>query len=375
MAEKSAAPEQAKPSLEQWRALYEEGAAIKALAPWTKLSDLDIIAVVLPEEEEPYFCVIMGNGGKSYGVVVYPGYNAFFQLIRQIQADQNPVPMLHALEQRSISCHFGDREELEKEDREVIKQLGLRFRGRGQWMYFRAMKPGVFPWMINAEEADCLCRVMPHLLAACRCCMEGGYEFKGDALMWWAMEDGQWRASSMDQKKLRFELPAVELDMEKWAPLKKKRKLRKSLELDAWYLPIPIQENRTAVPRALYMVTLLDRRAEMVLDERFAEEGENPDTARLDLLFSYIEKHGRPADLYVRDMWVAGPFIPVCELLEIKLHTGEPMDLTDDAFVTLLSDMVGGMGDADMADMFDELWGLDEDDGPGMPDNVIMFPR
>lgn len=37
------------------------------------------------------------------------------------------------LNQRCLSCAFGDREDIEPPDREILHALNLRFRGRNQW--------------------------------------------------------------------------------------------------------------------------------------------------------------------------------------------------------------------------------------------------
>ena len=62
---------------------------------------------------------------------------------------------------------------MEAEDRAVLKQLGLRFRGRGQWIYFRYMIPGQFPWFLDAGQAELLTSALQNLFMLCKCYMEG----------------------------------------------------------------------------------------------------------------------------------------------------------------------------------------------------------
>lgn len=382
--EKNTAPERIKPSTDQWRTLYDAAAELKALAPWEKLDNMNLIVITLPGEEEPYFCSLLGNGGQAYGVAVYPGYVAFSQLMRLHYSASGPLPMLFLLDQRSINCHFGDREDIEKEDREPMKALGLRFRGRGQWTYFRSMKPGQFPWMISAEEADCLCRLFPHLLDACRCCLDGGYEFDDASFMKWSCEDGQWRASSLLRSKIQLAIPIPVFDPEEQASLEKARKTKKSLELDAWYLPVPIQDKRSAAPHSMHMAILADRKDDMILDQQLTPSDESTQYAWVALLCSYIEKHGRPANLYVRDEWMAMPIKQLCNDLGIKLHIGKRMQIMDDIFFSLFTGFVDVMGDDDDddSDLFGEFddslsifRNIAEDDFPERPDNVIKFPK
>ena len=76
--EKNTAPERIKPSTDQWRTLYDAAAELKALAPWEKLDNMNLIVITLPGEEEPYFCSLLGNGGQAYGVAVYPWLRCVF---------------------------------------------------------------------------------------------------------------------------------------------------------------------------------------------------------------------------------------------------------------------------------------------------------
>jgi hypothetical protein len=38
----------------------------------------------------------------------------------------------------------------------VIKELGLKFRGRQEWPMFRSYRPGYLPWYLEAPEARTL---------------------------------------------------------------------------------------------------------------------------------------------------------------------------------------------------------------------------
>ena len=148
-------PACAEPSQGQWEALYEVAVNLKKLAPWQVLSDTDILILQLPGQDEPVYCSVMGHGDLSYGIAVYPGNESLVRLRRVLEQDAHS-PELLMLEQNCLVCNFGDREEMEAEDRAVLKQLGLRFRGRGQWIYFRYMIPGQFPWFLDAGQAELL---------------------------------------------------------------------------------------------------------------------------------------------------------------------------------------------------------------------------
>ena len=54
----------------------------------------------------------------------------------------------------TVTAHLADRELLHQEDRNVIRSLGLRYRGRSRWPLFQSAQPGFVPWRLNSGEAD-----------------------------------------------------------------------------------------------------------------------------------------------------------------------------------------------------------------------------
>ena len=199
----SPSPIRTEPSLEQWEALYEVANNLKKLAPWRALSDTDILVLQLPGQEEPVYCSVMGSGGMSYGISVYPGRESFARLRRIIEQDEHSRPELLMLEQDCLVCNFGDREEIEPQDRAVMKELGLRFRGRGQWIYFRSMAPGQFPWFLDAEQAELLTSALQNLAMLCLCYMEGKLTADFDAgetlTRWYDPEKDVWMNAVIPQ--------------------------------------------------------------------------------------------------------------------------------------------------------------------------------
>ena len=51
-----------------------------------------------------------------------------------------------------LQASFEDRSELHDKDRQVIKDLGLKFRGRQTWPLFRSYRAGFVPWHLDADE-------------------------------------------------------------------------------------------------------------------------------------------------------------------------------------------------------------------------------
>ncbi|HAM46035.1 MAG TPA: hypothetical protein DCM67_13570, partial [Propionibacteriaceae bacterium] len=69
------------------------------------------------------------------------------------------------LEVPQLQVSFEDRSILTPKDLHVIKQLDLKFRGRGAWPMFRSYRPGYFPWYLESDEIRAFTYVLEQTLA------------------------------------------------------------------------------------------------------------------------------------------------------------------------------------------------------------------
>jgi hypothetical protein len=134
------------PTLQEWRKLYEAAIQIKQLAPWERMSEDMLFGVQDPETGEIGFVSIMGALGEHFAVAVYIGAKGLQGFWIAHSGDENPfIPAEVILETFHLQASFEDRNMLRKDDRDIIKQLGLKFRGRNEWPMFRSYRPGFVP--------------------------------------------------------------------------------------------------------------------------------------------------------------------------------------------------------------------------------------
>jgi len=146
----------AEPTREQWQALYAVAAEFRQLAPWHWMTDEDLFGVEEPAMGEVGYCSVMGAGGQEFGLAVFVGAEGFAAYRKLALGEVDPESMDAAIVLRSLVVTFGARDELSQRDREVIRSLGLRFRGRDVWPWFRSERPGYVPWYLEPEEAHFL---------------------------------------------------------------------------------------------------------------------------------------------------------------------------------------------------------------------------
>ena len=140
------------PMLEEFCRLYEAAQAFKEQAPWEWMFEDEIFGVRDPETGYIGYASVMGRLGEHLALGLYLGSEGligFYQL--SAGEEQDNADLL--LEIPHLEASFEDREVLSDKDRQVIKSLGLRFRGRQEWPLFRSYVPGYLPWFLTPGEA------------------------------------------------------------------------------------------------------------------------------------------------------------------------------------------------------------------------------
>jgi hypothetical protein len=151
------------PSLEEWRKLYEAFTRLREMAPWEWMKETDIFGVQNPETDELGFVSVMGMLGEHYAVAFYLGAKGLYSFWNFQDTGPPGIPEQY-FEVRQLQASFEDRNELKDKDREIIKELGLTFRGRQAWPLFRSFRPGFYPWFLEAQEARFLTSVLEQTL-------------------------------------------------------------------------------------------------------------------------------------------------------------------------------------------------------------------
>src|SRR5579875_2715033 len=113
------------PTLAEWNELYEAAIAFRDMSPWTWMDGEHLFAVQ-PEEGGPIaYCSVMGELGELHGLAVYPGREGW-ESMNKIR-DVMPGDSSAMYEQKALIATFEGSKDVDKRDRAVIQQLGLRF--------------------------------------------------------------------------------------------------------------------------------------------------------------------------------------------------------------------------------------------------------
>jgi len=139
------------PSLEEWRSLYEAAIRFKEASPWEWMTDDQIFGIEDPETGQVGYVSVTGMLGEHFSLSLYLDAEGLYGLLTLAFDPRASAELL--LEIPLLQASFEDRNTLRARDREVIKRLGLRFRGRNEWPMFRSYRPGYEPWYLTSAEA------------------------------------------------------------------------------------------------------------------------------------------------------------------------------------------------------------------------------
>lgn len=322
---------------EEFKDLFDVALRIKELEPWEELWDQDLICVVLPNASEPLFFSILGHGKECYGICCYVGEGALSSLTEMCECDDDDA----LYTQDALVLYFGDRDELDKDDYDIIKQLGYKFRGRNNWPYFRAFVPGYFPRPLSSDETGLLTEGYKNLFMALRAILEKGQEvdFEGGDILLRHYDEKQklWLNHPIPFKWPEPYYPEVTVNNRAIVDeLKNAGCNSKRMEMDIFYLPIPMKDEAVNAPYYPRMIMLAESKSGMVVSAEMFKPNENIIEKCLDAIFDYICRFGKPSSISIRSDYLQAVVSNFCTDIGLKCNRVKNLPAVNAAKIELL---------------------------------------
>ena len=336
-------------SVAEWERLYELAVKLKALEPWEWMDEQDIFGVQNPENGEIGFVSIMGMLGEHLSMCVYlgaEGLHGYWDMSDPItDLENNPFAMF---EVPQLQVSFEDREMLEKQDRDIIKKLGLKFRGNQNYPLFRSIKPGFMPYFVESEESRFLIYAMEQTLAMLPRFYDEEYllpnpdeelilvrvpEQQNGNLVW---RDEIKPIPPPETPEIVFEIPVKLIDDQKKAPQSKGL----VLEIDLFYAPMPVGEKgkRPFIPK---MLLITEAKRGLILGcELIKPEETIPESIAkvpLHLIENLLKLKERPSEIHVSSGLLFEAFKTFTQQINVKLCQVDMLPTMDEAKESLSS--------------------------------------
>lgn len=266
------------PTIEQWKALYEEAISFKQSKCWEWMTNAHMFGVQNPESGEVGYCSILGNGGEVFGLSVYMGTKGLNSIMRMFSGESDEDPRFA---QDALLLSFDNRDELYPRELKQIKELGLKFRGAHAWPTLRVYEPGFVPWPVLTQEQAVF------FTWALRQAREIALEFRHDpdALFHEDEETFLVRVPSRTEGGIVWtnqwlqpepleEMPTLQADPVDELRLTKAKKSAKGSagiwEIDCFFAPIPVDEGeRPFYPK---MFLIVDQSSGQILKHGLSEK-------------------------------------------------------------------------------------------------------
>lgn len=256
------------PAMDDWKKLYELMAQVEKLAPWKWMEEDDIFGFQMPGTDELGFVSVMGALGEHFSIAIYQGIRGLDGFWHMQELGEKITPEI-LLQIPQLQASFEDRAETTPEDREIIKKLGLKFRGAKAWPQFRSFRPGCFPWYIEKAEAEMLICGLEQLLDVAPRFKENFDIFMSadddDAYLVRVQNKGTWEDTILHVEFNEGPTLNLKMNMAALAHLKQMLPGKAIVEVDLFMVSNPVQEDRKERPYFPFMLMVCDHESRMIL--------------------------------------------------------------------------------------------------------------
>lgn len=320
-------------TLEQWKELYDLAIEITKLKPWNSYWDMDLIAVETKKNEEPNFVSIMGKSGTCTGISVYRGMEGYSDFCQICNDDYNVPATFVMSDQNCITCYWGNRDEIDDEMYSIIKQLGLRFRGNGNWIYFKTFEKKSFPSLPNYGEIKMLIETYKGLIETLK---REDYQESifagGDILYTQKDEDGNWFSYTVPRpmEPERYNTILVN-DSNLIDYFKNIKDGDLELAIDMDYMMVPTNDEGFERPINPLAYIVFDLRNNQILHFDLIHPDQEDYEVIMNIFLGAIEHFGKPKHVYARNPYILNWLDFICEKLDIPL-VKDNLEEIDDIF-------------------------------------------
>jgi hypothetical protein len=335
------------PTQDEWSRLYQAAIRVKEMSPWEWMTETDIFGVEDPKTGDKRFISVMGMLGEHYSVAVYLGWKGLYKFWSFQERGHESTPE-DFFEIPQLQASYENRKELTKKDREVIKELGLKFRGRQAWPMFRSYRPGYFPWYVDRDEARMLTCALEQVEEMAPKLREDASLFEsggGESYLMRVYRAGEWIDEMVEIMPPEPTMISMPMDVEALEALKKARRQVRSVEMDFFMLPARIGE-RGKRPTCAYALLVVESRSGMILGNELL--GPEPTLEEMygrvpvTVVHLLVRTGLVPREVKVKSELLCGLLQPLGEELGLRIRQTRRLPNLEPAKANLMQWMGGG---------------------------------
>lgn len=364
------------PNTKEWKRLYQLAAEIKKAEPWAYMREDQLFCFIDPESQKPCMVSVMGKLGEHLSVTVYIGALSIHNILSVYTYGENERTAELILSTTQVQLSFENRNDIEKRDYQIIKDLGLKFRGRQAWPIFRGIWPSHTPFFIEQAEAKILICGLEQLLEVIpqfKNSPETIPAFSSGELLFRVQENNKWMSENRPQPNAAFETIDVEIEIKDIELLDEMPRVKNIIEIDSFINMAGIYGRRDERGVITHMLMVVDGESGMVLGHELLDPSDGMDemwSVVPQALIEIFTEH----EIVPETVWIRSPLIynlckPVFDKLRIEMKMVFELPMLDEAKMGLMASLRGGMPPG-MLDMMQKMIEDLSDEFPdGLPDN------
>ncbi len=264
---------------------------LKKLKPWQYLRDDEVVVIHFEDVDYKVFVSVMGAGGEEFGLMIFDmelGYNSLAKILFEKNLSSDFSYNLNAL-----TVNFVDREELDPVDYQLIKDCGLSYRGKKNWIQFRSYLEGTHSERPNYLEVELLIDVVSRMINITEA-RKDGWEYPQLAAHQYPTFKVQMDGELQEIYILQINIPKPtyecyeEISMFEKAKYKKKPKSALQVEYDLFYMPFGVESEDTN--RTIYPIScmLVERGSNLVIEHEMLSMPKTPPMAQ-GVLWTFLQ--------------------------------------------------------------------------------------
>ncbi|WP_223556536.1 plasmid pRiA4b ORF-3 family protein [Lysinibacillus sphaericus] len=298
---------------------------LKKLKPWQYLRDDEVVVIHFADIDYKVLVSVMGAGGEEFGLMIFDIENGYDSLAKIFFEKNISSDFSYSL--NALTVNFVDREELDPADYLLIKDCGLSYRGKKNWIQFRSYQEGTHPERPNYLEVELLIDVVSRMINITEA-RKDGWEYPQVAAHQYPTFKVQMDGELQEIYILQINIPKPtyecyeEISMFEKAQYKKKPKSALQLEYDVFYMPFGVETeltNRTVYP---IVGMLVERGSNLVIGHEMFPMPKTPPIAQ-SILWAYLQSlEVRPSKIFVSKE-VKPMLQPLAKIVGVELVESE----------------------------------------------------
>lgn len=316
-------------NLDIWQELYAITKQWVELKPWEDIFSNNFIRIDF--DDQPVYCIIMGKLGDCIGLSVYQGEEGLADLNSISSEPVDDTIMKYLMyDQTCITFYMSDREAVPKQQKKIIKDLGLKYRGRGNWPYFISYKKRFTPYHIDDNQAELLIKVFKKLIEtmALYTNNEIDVDFEDNEMIWVHKQDNMWQYEAMCIPEVNKFTPVEITDQQIFEQLTMQEKNNDNIIIDLVYLHTSIVDDDYDRPVNALLFMVLDETSQMIIHSNILEPDDDEISETINFLINYILQAGIPEKVFIRNPAVWAACLDICERCKIEIQI-TPLSMID----------------------------------------------